>query len=146
MASRALILCAILFRVIALGQEEPRSSWLSLTEAEKSHASGYKEFMRVAKTELSFVREAVKLARAAGFRELTDDARIEPGACFYDVNRDYWSEMAFDGIQFCATLPVAKDSMKRSTTTCGRSTTSFKSRAHGPIRSRCARARRARIR
>ena len=70
MASRALILFAILVPVIALGQEERRSSWLSLTEAEKqsveSHATGYKEFMRIAKTELSFVREAVKLARAGG--------------------------------------------------------------------------------
>ena len=92
MASRALILFAILVPVIALGQEERRSSWLSLTEAEKqsveTHATGYKEFMRVAKTELSFVREAVKLASAAGFRELTDDATIAPGARFYDVNRD----------------------------------------------------------
>ena len=65
MASRALILFAILVPVITLGQEEPRSSWLSLTEAEKqsveSHATGYKDFMRVAKTELSFVREAVTL-------------------------------------------------------------------------------------
>ncbi len=92
MASRTLILFAILVPVIALAQEERRSSWLSLTEAEsrsvESHATGYKEFMRVAKTELGFVREAVALARAAGFRELTDDARIEAGARFYDVNRD----------------------------------------------------------
>ena len=92
MASRALILIAILSPVIAYGQEEPRSSWLSLSDEERqqveAHATGYKEFMRVAKTELGFVREAVALARAAGFRELTDDARLSPGDRLYDVNRD----------------------------------------------------------
>ena len=58
MASRVLILFAILVSVTAFGQEEPRSSWLSLTEAEKdsveSHAAGYKDFMRVAKTGAQF--------------------------------------------------------------------------------------------
>ena len=92
MASRLVILFSILVPVIVLGQEEPRSSWLLLTEGQKqsveAHATAYKEFMRVAKTELSFVREAVRLAGAAGFSELTDEARIEPGARFYDVNRD----------------------------------------------------------
>jgi len=92
MATRALILIALLSTTTTFSQEGAQSSWLTLTDAQKmdveTHATGYKEFMRVAKTELDFVREAVRLARAAGFRELTDDADIKPGDRFYDVNRD----------------------------------------------------------
>ncbi|HXV64033.1 MAG TPA: aminopeptidase 1, partial [Vicinamibacteria bacterium] len=48
----------------------------------------YKAFMKETKTELHFVREAVRLAREAGFSELEDGSRLRPGARFYDVNRD----------------------------------------------------------
>ncbi len=69
-----------------------RSGWHGLDpdtrQAVERHADGYKSFMRVAKSELSFVREAVKLARDAGFQELTEAATLTPGARFYDVNRD----------------------------------------------------------
>ena len=44
--------------------------------------------MSRAKTELSFVKEAVKVAREAGFRELTDGSNLRPGGRFYDINRD----------------------------------------------------------
>jgi len=91
MTKRALILIAFLCPVTAFAQEGARSSWLSLTDAERAsveeHAESYKRFMGVAKTELSFVKEAIRLARAAGFEELTEGARIEPGARFYDSNR-----------------------------------------------------------
>ena len=73
-------------------QEDAKSSWLSLTNEDKAaverHATGYKAFMHEAKTELGFVREAVRLARAAGFRELTPDSDVSAGDRFYDVNRD----------------------------------------------------------
>lgn len=69
-----------------------RSSWVGLTPETRQNveqfAEEYKAFMRVAKSELSFVREAVELARAAGFRELTDDSILAPGSRFYDINRD----------------------------------------------------------
>ena len=60
-------------------------------------------------------------------------ARVKRVRVYFRSDRQdayYWSEMAFDGIQFCATLPVAKGRREgTSTTTCGRSTTSFRSRA-----------------
>ena len=74
------------------GGPTTESAWLGLTDAERqaieAHASGYKAFMAKAKTELSFVAEAVKMARAAGFQELRDDSPLTPGAKYYDVNRD----------------------------------------------------------
>lgn len=87
------ILASILAPVTVVAQtDEARSSWHALTDGDRAsvetYAAEYKDFMRVAKTELSFVREAVRLAREAGFTELTDDATIEPGARFYDINRD----------------------------------------------------------
>jgi aspartyl aminopeptidase len=72
--------------------EAPPSHWLALTPDEREDverfASEYKAFMSEAKTELSFVAEALELAREAGFAELTEDSKLTPGARFYDVNRD----------------------------------------------------------
>ena len=76
----------------ALAQDGGELPWLGLSESDRSaveaYATGYKDFMHKAKTELSFVREAVRLARADGFSELTESSSIQPGARFYDVNRD----------------------------------------------------------
>jgi len=73
-------------------QEAARSPWLELTSDERREverfASAYKAFMHEAKTELTFVAEAVELAREAGFVELTQTSNLTPGARFYDVNRD----------------------------------------------------------
>jgi len=70
----------------------PQPAWVHLTASERSEvlafAEGYKEFMTHAKTELSFVSEAVKIARKAGFRELTASSKSQPGARLYDINRD----------------------------------------------------------
>jgi aspartyl aminopeptidase len=44
--------------------------------------------MRRAKTELSFVAEAIEVARNAGFLELSENSQLEPGARYYDLNRD----------------------------------------------------------
>ena len=66
--------------------------WVTLSAAERravlSFAEDYKSFMASAKTELSFVSEAIRIARDAGFRELTSSSNLRPGARFYDVNRD----------------------------------------------------------
>ena len=44
-----------------------------------------------------------------------DDGEIKRVRVYFRSDRQdayYWSEMAFDGIQFCATLPVAKGNVK----------------------------------
>ena len=70
----------------------PQPAWVDLSTTERNDvmafAEGYKDFMSRAKTELSFVTEAVKIARKAGFRELADSSDLKPGARFYDINRD----------------------------------------------------------
>ena len=72
--------------------DHPRSAWLKtsppLREAVERHTREYKAFMNGAKTELSFVSEAIKIARQAGFQELQEDSDLVPGARLYDVNRD----------------------------------------------------------
>lgn len=43
-----------------------------------------------------------------------DDGEVKRVRVYFRSNRQdayYWSDMAFDGIQFCATLPVAKDNI-----------------------------------
>ena len=79
--------------VSAQGDEdtEPPPAWVSLSLKERkavlAFAESYKDFMSRAKTEMSFVSEAVKIVEAAGFRELTSDRVIRPGGRYYDVNR-----------------------------------------------------------
>lgn len=68
------------------------SSWIGIS-AEKQKkifdfAEGYKSFIGKARTELTFVEEAVKFAKANGFTVLKDNSPMTPGARYYDVNRD----------------------------------------------------------
>jgi len=67
-------------------------AWSGLSAAEReavlAYAEEYKDFLSRARTELSFVAEAVKLAQDAGFRPLNADSPLTPGARYYDVNRD----------------------------------------------------------
>jgi len=76
----------------AVDDELMKPAWVDLSAAERrdvlSFAEDYKSFMFNAKTELSFVEEAVKVARSEGFRELAADSNLRPGARFYDINRD----------------------------------------------------------
>jgi aspartyl aminopeptidase len=95
----ALFIC---IAALGAGQETPvaetteskssQSGWLDLEpetrQAVEQFASDYKSFMHEAKTELSFVSEAVKLAETAGFERLEDDSSLSPGSRYYDVNRD----------------------------------------------------------
>ena len=96
-----LLLAASLPRPLGAGPADPSSesegkssatAWLTLDpqerEAVERHATEYGSFMFRAKTELSFVREAVKMAREAGFRPLEEDSKLTAGARFFDVNRD----------------------------------------------------------
>lgn len=69
-----------------------QSSWLDLSTDQKKtvfeFAEDYKNFMDVARSELTFVSETLKIAIAGGFTELKDDSPMTPGARYYDVNRD----------------------------------------------------------
>lgn len=68
------------------------SAWTTASASERKtifeFAEEYKLFMDVARTELSFVTEAVALAEAAGFRRLEPNSSMRPGTRYFDVNRD----------------------------------------------------------
>ncbi len=92
----SIIFSAVLIPVFAIAQEEeeaaPLPAWADLSDSQRrgvlAFAEDYKDFMSRAKTEISFVSEAVKVARAAGFRELEANSNLRPGGRFYDINRD----------------------------------------------------------
>ncbi|MEZ5492794.1 MAG: aminopeptidase 1 [Gammaproteobacteria bacterium] len=69
-----------------------KSSWLGTTEAQRQaifdFADNYKDFIHRARTELSFVTEAVAFAEANGFSQWNDRSFATPGARYYEVNRD----------------------------------------------------------
>jgi len=52
-----------------------------------SYAADYKDFLSAARTEVAFVEEAIRLAESNGFRELTDQSELRPGANLYRNNR-----------------------------------------------------------
>lgn len=68
------------------------SSWVGLSAADREavfqYAEEYKDFLQVARTELSFVAEAVSFAEANGFEALTENTDLRPGTKTYEVNRD----------------------------------------------------------
>lgn len=69
-----------------------KSAWISLSDEDRvtvfDFAEDYKGFMDKARSELTFVTEAIKIAEANGFRPLQDDSPMTPGAKYYDNNRD----------------------------------------------------------
>lgn len=72
--------------------EVPQPAWLGLSAKERKSvlefAEDYKDFMGQAKTEISFVSEAVKIAKTAGFSPLEEESALKPGKRYYDINRD----------------------------------------------------------
>lgn len=68
------------------------SSWVGLSAEDRSavfaYAEDYKAFIHRARTELTFVTEAIAFAEANGFEALTDSTRLSPGTKVYEVNRD----------------------------------------------------------
>ncbi len=69
-----------------------KSSWLQLNANDNKHVfrygDDYKNFLDLARTELSFVAEAKKMARLAGFEALQTDSPMTAGARYYAINRD----------------------------------------------------------
>jgi aspartyl aminopeptidase len=68
------------------------SSWVGLSEEDRADvfafAEDYKTFIHLARTELSFVAEAIRFAQANDFEELTDSTSLSSGKKIYEVNRD----------------------------------------------------------
>lgn len=68
------------------------SSWVGMTDLRRGEvfdfAEDYKSFINLARTELTFVAEAINFAERSGFSLLTDSTPLEPGTKLYEVNRD----------------------------------------------------------
>jgi len=94
----ALIISVVLIPVVVFAQSIDfgfTSAWPLLSASEKDHvmqlAEDFKRFIGTAKSEMLFVREAVKMAEAKGFKPWRADvpARdVKPGSRWYAVNRD----------------------------------------------------------
>jgi aspartyl aminopeptidase len=73
-------------------EKKSPSSWLNLSKSElaavEKYATDYKTFIYKTPTELTFVTETIKRAEKQGFKRLTENSNLKPGARFYDVNRD----------------------------------------------------------
>lgn len=77
-----------------MAKEEKASVWSSYTEADKEAleklAAGYRDFLSTCKTERESVREAVRQAEGAGYRDLQDVLRsgekLKAGDKVYAVN------------------------------------------------------------
>jgi aspartyl aminopeptidase len=71
---------------------ECESSWVDLSATERQtvfdFSEDYKAFIHQARTELSFVAEAIEFAEANGFAVFTGETHIVPGEKLYEVNRD----------------------------------------------------------
>ena len=69
-----------------------QSSWAGLSQNDKdtvfAFAEDYKNFIHLARTELSFVEQAIIFAEGNGFTELTPETTLRAGAKLYEVNRD----------------------------------------------------------
>ena len=87
-----LIVMLTLIPAIGLPQLSTESAWNTITEEDKKSAfqfaEEYKEFLAVAKTELSTVQEIKRIAESNGFKRLTENAAWKAGAKYYDINRD----------------------------------------------------------
>ena len=56
--------------------------------AAHAYAAQYKEFLSEGLTEVTVVEESIRLAEQQGFRALSEDSNLTPGAKFYVNNRD----------------------------------------------------------
>lgn len=68
------------------------SSWLGMSDDEReavfAFAEDYKAFIHLARSELSFVTEAIAFAEENGFERLEASTDVVPGTKIYEVNRD----------------------------------------------------------
>ncbi len=82
----------LLFPGLLQAQLSTESNWKLASDRDReaafAFAEEYKAFMARAKTELFTVKEVVKLAKKHGFRPLRKNSPWQPGAKYYDINRD----------------------------------------------------------
>jgi len=96
-----LALCALVYLPSVTQAQAPadcqdnldcQSSWLDITPAQRQEIFGfaeqYKDFIHRARTELSFVTEAVAFAEANGFQAWIEPSSPTPGSRYYEINRD----------------------------------------------------------
>ncbi len=83
---------SVIFTTQLAAKDNTHNSWLTLSAKElkqvKTYNESYKDFIDKARTELTFVSETLILAKKSGFKELTDQSQIIPGAKLYSINRD----------------------------------------------------------
>ncbi|MEQ1909699.1 MAG: aminopeptidase 1 [Vicinamibacterales bacterium] len=86
--------CVCLAALPAIAQEQAGPVWPKLSAGERADVmrfgDDFKQFIGSAKSETAFVREATKLAEAAGFRawpSAPKKADVAPGSRWYAVNR-----------------------------------------------------------
>src|SRR5262245_58605627 len=86
---------ALLVFATRAGAQEPGPVWPKLSASERAEVArfgdDFKTFIGRAKSELTFVREAVKLLDAEGFKRWpASPARdsVRPGSRWYAINRD----------------------------------------------------------
>ena len=72
--------------------ESRTSGWEQLAEGQKDQvlrfAEDYKTYLSAARSAEASTREVIRLARAAGFSELTEGSQVRPGARLYVNGRD----------------------------------------------------------
>ncbi len=90
----AIVAAGVLASRPARGQE-PGPVWPKLSEAQRTEVThfgdDFKQFIGIAKSEMTFVREAAKLVEAKGFKKWPSTptkADGRPGSRWYAVNRD----------------------------------------------------------
>ena len=96
-AHHLILVAALLVDVAPLGAQstEPGPVWPKLTPVERTEVmrfgDDFKHFIGIAKSEMTFVREAVKLLDANGFKPwpaVPAKADVRPGSRWYAINRD----------------------------------------------------------
>lgn len=92
MFAAAVLLAAVAAPVRA---QDPGPVWPKLSEPQRAEVmrfgDDFKQFIGVAKSEMTFVREAIKLVEANGFKKwpvAPAKSEVRPGSRWYAVNRD----------------------------------------------------------
>jgi hypothetical protein len=72
--------------------EDRKSAWLRIPPGDRDavfrFGEEYKTYLKVARTTLTSTAEVLRLARAAGFSELTEASSVKPGARLFVNGRD----------------------------------------------------------
>ncbi len=77
------------------------NGWETIDEEKKKKifefSQGYMEFLNKAKTEREFVKEAIKLARENGYKDIMEFEKLQPGDKIYFINREKSMYLAIIG-------------------------------------------------